>query len=77
MMFKKGSFEIGATVYPVAIKVRMIFFLFCKIILNCLFRTIFILIINSGFIDCHSMIPDLETPSGIAASLAWSTTCYA
>lgn len=22
MMFKKGSFEIGATVYPVAIKVR-------------------------------------------------------
>lgn len=24
MMFKKGSFEIGATVYPVAIKVRVI-----------------------------------------------------
>lgn len=23
MMFKKGSFEIGATVYPVAIKVTM------------------------------------------------------
>lgn len=23
MMFKKGSFEIGATVYPVAIKVRL------------------------------------------------------
>lgn len=23
MMFKKGSFEIGATVYPVAIKVRV------------------------------------------------------
>lgn len=32
MMFKKGSFEIGATVYPVAIKVRlmsyMLFYLF-------------------------------------------------
>lgn len=26
MMFKKGSFEIGATVYPVAIKVRVTLF---------------------------------------------------
>lgn len=35
MMFKKGSFEIGATVYPVAIKVRVVsFFLLSDVILT-------------------------------------------
>lgn len=91
MMFKKGSFEIGATVYPVAIKVRATHFLLFIIYITCAFyllswtcmnfKKIFnplihVLIYHSGVFDHHSMIPDLETPSGIAASLAWSTICY-
>lgn len=72
MMFKKGSFEIGATVYPVAIKVRVNLFCFVRYY----FDVIILMMINSGSIDPCSMIPDLEMPSGIAASLAWSTICY-
>lgn len=31
MMFKKGSFEIGGTIYPVAIKVRYSVRYFCSV----------------------------------------------
>lgn len=32
MMFKKGSFEIGGTIYPVAIKVRHQYHCFCSVV---------------------------------------------
>lgn len=71
MMFKKGSFEIGGTVYPVAIKVG-------EMSLSCVLT-----VITTTCWQCHlniyilcSMIPDLEMPSGIAANLEWSITCY-
>lgn len=75
MMFKKGSFEIGATVYPVAIKVSLIDLidpppLFKQFVHNntCMYSSLWCVF------DSHSMILASEMLSGIAASLEWSTT---
>lgn len=79
MMFKKGSFEIGATVYPVAIKVRVILLLLPVTCYLTFYQQLVWnnagLTVNCGVLDPHSMIPALEMPSGIAVNLEWSTTC--
>jgi hypothetical protein len=41
MMFKKGSFEIGGTIYPVAIKVKLKGFLF-----------LFYVLVRGGAFEC-------------------------
>ncbi len=66
MMFKKGSFEISCTVYPVAIKVRTAyFFLWCA----------GFAVFNSSGCCFGSMTLVLVKRSGTAASLGWWTTC--
>lgn len=69
MMFKKGSFEIGCTVYPVAIKVRtsVCFPLSALCFLTSTF--------THGF-PSFSMTLGLGTPSGTAVSLAWWIICW-
>ena len=37
MMFKKGSFEVGGTIYPVAIKVRNAHKFYCKCGNTCMY----------------------------------------
>ena len=81
MMFKKGSFEIGSTIYPVAIKVlyppscqsKTHFSLW-------LFSTRLTHIFQSPLHHCtrvlFSTTPSLETLSGTAPSTAWWTTCW-
>lgn len=64
MMFKKGSFEIGCNVYPVAIKVVTSF---------CFISPLMLLLptADSFLSSCDSMILALEMLSGTAVSLAW------
>lgn len=68
MMFRKGSFEIGGTVYPVAIKVGASF----------LWLSFFftphseVLTVPLSF----STTPGSVRPSGTAASSAWWATCW-
>lgn len=71
MMFKKGSFEIGATIYPVAIKVlkshRSLRFVHCSsLALN--FRVFIWTFLSTT--------QSLEMLSGTAPSTAWSATCW-
>lgn len=68
MMFKKGSFEIDCTVYPVAIKVQTFSVFFSSfLLLPTLDFTLF---------PSCSMILGLGMLSGTAVSLAWWIICW-
>jgi len=73
MMFKKGSFEIGGTIYPVAIKVAK-----PQTTEQLKFKPTGCQTLTSSFVSmCLSTTLASETLSGTAANTTWWATCYA
>lgn len=68
MMFKKGSFEIDATIYPVAIKVLRCSLYTRLNIIKCLETSYYSIYMLRNFDCSFSMIQSLVIHSGIVAN---------